>query len=67
MGFIYTMGLIVGLTEIGYRKRHCYERIMDAVEALQAYNGEGDPSGPWIKVKGESGERLGPGAKEIIL
>lgn len=59
---IVTVGLVVGLEESGYRGRYCYERYEDAKAALEAWDGEGDPSGPWIKYKGRGGERLGPGA-----
>lgn len=40
--------------------RYCYENYRDAQNALMAWDGEGDPPGPWIKEK-PSG-RLGPGA-----
>jgi hypothetical protein len=62
---LYTWGLCVGLDKFGYKKRYCYERLSDAVGAVLLYEGEGDPDGPWIKVKGEEGgDRLGPGLKE---
>lgn len=61
--YIYTSGLHIGLTEVGYKKRYCYEHYHEAVIAVSQYEG-GDPWGPWIKEKGEDGERLGPGAKE---
>lgn len=60
--FIYTTGLVVGLNSIGYRTRFCYEHLDDAIAASVIYDGTGDPSGPWIKEKGERGERMGPGA-----
>lgn len=60
---VYTTGIIVGLHDDGYRGRYCYENACEAQDALNAWTGEGDPSGPWIKYKGEGGERLGPGAK----
>jgi len=61
----YTYGLHVGLNELGYRGRYCYQYKKDAIEAILSYEGEGDPIGPWIKYKGSDGERLGPGAKEV--
>jgi hypothetical protein len=61
---IYTCGLCVGLDEFGYKRRYCYEKLKDALVAAEVYEGEGDPDGPWIKVKGEDGERMGPGAKD---
>lgn len=57
---LYTVGLIVGLTEHGWRTRFCYEHEADAIAALDSYDGVGDPSGPWIKEK--PSDRLGPGA-----
>lgn len=59
---VYTTGLVVGLDHAGYRGRYCYASASEAEAALAAWNGKGDPSGPWIKYKGVGGERLGPGA-----
>ena len=63
---IYTCGLCVGLNEHEYKRRYCYEKLRYALIAASQYEGEGDPIGPWIKVKGEGGERMGPGAKGTI-
>ena len=61
---IYTSGLCVGLDEFGYEFRYCYERYNDALNGLCSMNKKDDmPEGPWIKRKGEGGEKLGPGAK----
>ena len=57
---MYTWGLFVGLDIIGYKRRFCYEHESGAVTACETWNGEGDPSGPWIKEK--PSDRLGPGA-----
>jgi hypothetical protein len=51
--FIYTTGLCVGLNEFSFRTRFCYETPFEALEALQEWDGNGDPPGPWIKEKGE--------------
>ena len=59
---LYTVGFIVGLTDDGYQRRYCYERREDAIHALLAWDGKGDPPGPWIKSKPD--DRLGPGARE---
>lgn len=59
---IYTTGLCVGLDEFSMKRRYCYEHRSDAEAALAAWNGTGDPSGPWIKEK--PSERLGPGARD---
>ena len=55
--FLFTTGLVVGLNEIGYDGRYCYEHRSDAVDALREWDGNGDPSGDWIKYKGIGGER----------
>jgi len=57
---LFTTALCVGLDEYGYRTRFCYERKEDAIAALDAWDGKGDPPGPWIKEK--PSDRLGPGA-----
>lgn len=55
---IYTAGLCVGLTIDGYSGRYCYPTLMDAADAAKVWDGNGDPPGPWIKYKGDGGERL---------
>lgn len=51
--FIYTTGLVVGLDPIGYQGRYCYHTLAEATEALLIWDGEGHPSGNWIKYKGD--------------
>ena len=58
MDRIYTAGLFVGLSVIGWRTCFCYETRAAAEAALQSWDGHGDPPGPWIKQKPE--ERRGP-------
>jgi hypothetical protein len=50
--FAFTVGIVYGLHAVGYEGRYCYPRMKDAVVAFHSWNGEGDPSGPWIKHKG---------------
>jgi hypothetical protein len=50
--FAFTWGLVVGLDKDGYERRYCYESRANAWAALQMWNGDGHPSGPWIKCKG---------------
>lgn len=57
---LFTCGLFVGLTEDSWRTRFCYETRTAAQDALDAWDGRGDPPGPWIKEK--PSDRLGPGA-----
>lgn len=59
---LYTTGLFVGLDRMGWRTRFCYEHKVDAVAALDAWDGRGDPPGPWIKEK--PSDRLGPGLSD---
>ncbi len=60
--YLTTTGLVVGLSITSYRGRYCYESQDQAEQAIREWDGHGDPPGPWIKYKGEEGERLGPGA-----
>lgn len=60
---LFTAGLFVGLTETGYSRRYCYETKQEAAKALDAWDGQGDPPGPWIKEK--PSDRLGPGATKL--
>lgn len=57
--YLFTSGLVVGMTGAGYRTRYCFEHTEDAKAALEGWDGSGDPSGPWIKRKGDK-EYLNP-------
>lgn len=52
MKFLFTTGLIVGLTRYGYRVRFCYEFTNEARVALERWDGVHYPPGNWIKAKG---------------
>jgi hypothetical protein len=56
----FTTGLIVDIGKYGYNCRYCYPRHGDAVEALAAWDGKGDPPGNWIKRKGGGGDVENP-------
>lgn len=58
--FNFTTGLVVGLSSEGYERRYCFEHESDARAALNAWDGEGHPSGPWIKCKGIGVDLLNP-------
>lgn len=58
--FAFTTGLVIGLEETGYFGRYCFHNQYDAEKCLNEWNGEGDPSGDWIKYKGTGGERSNP-------
>lgn len=55
--FAFTVGLVININSIGYEGRYCYNNNSDAKTAIQSWDGNGDPSGPWIKYKGKGGER----------
>lgn len=55
--FLFTTGLVVGIDAYGYQGRYCYSTTLEARDALTHWDGKGDPSGEWIKYKGEEGER----------
>ena len=48
----------VGIDRTGYATRYCYETRQLAEAALLAWDGTGDPPGPWIKQKPQ--DRHGP-------
>ena len=60
--YIFTVGLVYGITEGGKEGRYCYapEDAGQAYLALLTWNGEGHPSGPWIRHKGRSIEESNP-------
>jgi len=62
MPMFVTCGLFVGIDRTGYSRRYCYEHAADAIAAVDAWDGVGDPPGPWIKEK--PSDRLGPGATD---
>lgn len=55
--FLFTIAIVSDLDESGYKGRWCYATMPEAAVALSVWNGEGDPSGNWIKYKGHGGER----------
>lgn len=60
MPMMFTTGLFVGLHDLGYDRRYCYENVEDATFAIITWNGKGHPPGPWIKCKGSCGDILNP-------
>lgn len=65
--FMFTYGLVVNIDPIGYGHRYCYSSEQDAVQALEEWNGEGHPPGPWIKRKGLAPELSNPAFKGIAI
>ena len=59
---LFTAALCVDLTSAGYAWRYCYASMGEAVAALEAWDGQGDAPGNWIKRKGKGEDVLGPGA-----
>ena len=58
--FAFTTGIVCTIDEYGYSGRYCYEHEADARAALQAWDGTGHPTGPWIKAKGWGVDLLNP-------
>jgi len=58
--FNFTTAVVVGLDDVGYQRRYCYEYQADAQAALVAWDGREHPSGPWIKCKGAGIDLLNP-------
>lgn len=58
--FNYTTALIVGLSELGYERRYCYEHRLEAQATLETRDGQKHPSGPWIKCKGAGIDLVNP-------
>lgn len=50
--FIFTVGLVYGISEYDYKGRYCYPNLHDATASLEKWDGKEDPSGNWIKHKG---------------
>lgn len=63
--FLFTTGLIVGLSVDTYRVRYCYKTAEEARKALFAWDGAGDPPGAWIKAKGLGVDRPNPAFRGI--
>jgi hypothetical protein len=57
---IFTVGIVYGIDSSGYVGRYCFPSYADAKEALENWDGAGDPSGNWIKHKGGTGEYRNP-------
>ncbi len=58
--FAFTWAVVVGLTGVGYQRRYCFEHEEDAREALEQWDGQDHPGGPWIKCKGVGVDLLNP-------
>lgn len=51
--FLFTTGLCYGIDEYSHAVRYCYQTNADAVEAIEEWDGNGDPKDEnWIKHKG---------------
>lgn len=52
---IFTVSLLVGLDETGYKYRYCYETWGEAIMAISVWDGKDDAPGNWIVRKGKAG------------
>ena len=50
--FIHTTAIVVGLSDLAYEHRYCFEHRNDAILALRRWKVERHPPGLWTKVKG---------------
>lgn len=56
---LFTTGLfVIDADLLSWTTRFCYEKSADAIAAVETWDGQGDPPGPWIKQKPE--DRLNP-------
>jgi hypothetical protein len=63
--YIFTVGLVYGMGEKGYKGRYCYPNLATAKEALLSWDGKDDPKDDeWMKHKGYK-EFSNPMRKEI--
>ncbi|MFM2134492.1 MAG: hypothetical protein RL156_1773 [Bacteroidota bacterium] len=62
--YVNTVDIVVGIKGTSYQRRYSYDTASLAEEALNKWNGVGDPSGPWLKCKAPDELRLGPGWKD---
>lgn len=46
---LFTFGIVSHLEMWNFGQRWCYEELVPAILALNIWNGENDPPGPWLK------------------
>ena len=56
---LFTTAIVCDIQEVCHGTRFCYETRLEAIDALAAWDGRGDPPGLWIKEKPAG--RAGPG------
>ena len=60
-----TWAVVVNIDAIGHERHYCYEHASEAAAALDAWDGGGHPSGPWItKYKGANATCSTPSSVE---
>lgn len=57
----FTWAVVVNIDPIGHERRYRYEYSSRAAAALEAWDGDGQPSGPCIECKGVNGDLLNAG------
>lgn len=50
--YMFTRAIVLGIDEIGYKRRYCFENRDDANRAIAEWDGTDHPPGNWIKLKG---------------
>jgi hypothetical protein len=51
---------VVNIDPIGHEWGYCIEHVAEAAAALEAWDGGGHLSGPWIECRGANGDLLAP-------
>lgn len=59
--YVHTTDIVVGIRGTAYAGRYSYPESQSARDALNQWDGTGDPSGPWLKYKAPDELRIGPG------
>lgn len=59
--YLNTVDIVVGIRGNSYKRRYSYDVSHAAREALEQWDGTGDPPGKWLKCKAPDELRLGPG------
>ena len=74
--FLYTIGLVLvsdhyadiaAAGSNGFERRFCYEKMNDAFAGGIAWDGTGDPAGPWVKEKSPGVDRLNPNLNDAMF
>lgn len=57
--YMFSVGLLIGVQGDTFKGRYFYQTEQEARDALEKWDGNGDPPGNWIKYSDCNGDRLG--------